>query len=102
MPDLELEKRKTCKIEQWTSYLNSHLPLLYGQAIKNIEKLQVRQKRAYNEGKWAKYGYKAGDLVVRKNLEKSGFPKERWSCPWVVMALNNKEGPSFEIFRYKY
>ncbi|KAG1135296.1 hypothetical protein G6F37_012881 [Rhizopus arrhizus] len=98
IPDIELKQRKPYETEQWAAYLNNRLTLLHGRVLKNIEKSQVRQKRIYNKGKRVKYCYKIGDLVARKNLEKSGLPKERWSGPWIVVAFNNKEGTSFKSF----
>ncbi|OBZ80935.1 Transposon Ty3-I Gag-Pol polyprotein, partial [Choanephora cucurbitarum] len=89
LPNLELEPVKSYETEAWSVYLKNRLPLLHGQVRKNIEVAQVRQKRAYNKGKRVKYDYKAGDLILRKNLNKLGFPKERWSGPWVVIEPNN-------------
>ncbi|OBZ67992.1 hypothetical protein A0J61_11904, partial [Choanephora cucurbitarum] len=97
MPNLELQEEKTYETEAWAAYLKNQIPLIHGRALKNIEKAQVKQKRAYNKGNRVKYDYNIGDLVARKNLEKSGFPKERWSGPWVVVAVNNEECTAFKI-----
>jgi len=67
--------------------------------VKNVETLGQLVHPLYNKGKQVTYDYKIGDLVARKNLEKSGFPKERWSGPWIVVAFNSKEGTSFKIVR---
>lgn len=32
-------------------------------------------------------------------MEKQGFPKERWSGPWVILSRNNPEGTSYKIYR---
>ncbi len=44
-----------------------------------------------------KYDYKAGDLVARKVLIKTGFPKERRSGPWVIIKASNPEEMAFHI-----
>ncbi|OBZ81002.1 Transposon Ty3-I Gag-Pol polyprotein, partial [Choanephora cucurbitarum] len=99
LPDLELESAKSYETETWVAYLKNRIPLLHGQVVKNIEQAQVRQKRSYNKGSRVKYDYKTGDLIARKNLEKSGFPKERWSNPWTIVGPNNSEGTSFKIVK---
>jgi transposase InsO family protein len=97
VPDDPTIPRRTYETEEWAAYLNNHLPLVHGQAMKNIEKAQTRQKRAYNKGKRVKYDYKIGDLIKRKNLAKSGFPKERWDGPWVITERISAEGNTFRI-----
>ncbi|KAG0818348.1 hypothetical protein G6F19_012708 [Rhizopus arrhizus] len=83
--------------EPWAVYLKNHIPLVHGKALENIKKAQLRQKRAYNKGSKVKYDYKAGDLIARKVLIKTGFPKERWSGPWVVIKASNPEETAFHI-----
>ena len=79
------------------AYLKNHLPLIHGKVLSNIEKAQVRQKRTYDKKKTVKYDYKAGDLVLRRNLAKQGFPKTRWDGPYVVVDKTNMEGTAFRI-----
>ncbi|KAI9332123.1 hypothetical protein BD770DRAFT_333403, partial [Pilaira anomala] len=78
-------------------YLNKHLPALHSDALSKISKAQECQKRFYDPAGTVKYTYKIGDLVKRKNLEKLTFPKKRWSGPWIVIAMNNKDGTSWVI-----
>ncbi|KAI7852913.1 hypothetical protein BDC45DRAFT_511796 [Circinella umbellata] len=88
---------KTYQTESWMHYLNAHIPIIHGQAIENIKKAQDRQKRYYDKTKNTKYDYKPGDLILRRNMEKGSFPKERWVGPYVIINKNNKEGTSFKI-----
>lgn len=88
---------KTYETETWINYLNAHLPLLQGQAIENIKKAQERQRKFYDKNSTVKHDYKVGDLVLRKNLVKTGFPKERWSGPWLIKARNSPDGTSWKI-----
>ncbi|OBZ80738.1 hypothetical protein A0J61_11213, partial [Choanephora cucurbitarum] len=85
--------------EPWAAYLKNHLPLIHGKPIANIEKAQVKQKRSYNKGKRTKHDYKAGDLIARRNLLKTGFPKEPWTGPWRILERNNEDGSSFKIVK---
>ena len=98
-PDLQVDNPKTYETEIWVNYLNEHIPLVHVTALQNIKKAQAHQKRFYDKGKRVKHNYQVGDLIARKNLEKTGFPKERWSGPWVVASMNNKESTSYKIYR---
>ncbi|KAG1530010.1 hypothetical protein G6F51_013971 [Rhizopus arrhizus] len=91
------EDKLLYETEPWAVYLKNHIPLVHGKALENIKKAQLRQKRAYNKGSKVKYDYKAGDLVARKVLIKTGFPKERWSGPWVIIKASNPEATAFHI-----
>lgn len=86
--------------KEWVAYLNNHLPIIHGTAINNIKKAQIKQKRAYNKGTGVKYDYQVDDLVARKNLVKSGFPKQRWLGPYKILGPNNKEGTSFKLLKF--
>ncbi|KAG0774893.1 hypothetical protein G6F62_012113 [Rhizopus arrhizus] len=91
------EDKLRYETESWAVYLKNHIPLVHGKALENIKKAQLRQKRAYNKGSKVKYDYKAGDLVARKVLIKTGFPKERRSGPWVIIKASNPEEMAFHI-----
>lgn len=88
---------KTYETETWITYLNTYLPLLHGKAIENIKRTQERQKKFYDKNSTVKYDYKPGDLILRRNLEKQPFPKERWSGPYKIIARNNPEGTSYKV-----
>ncbi|SAL97625.1 hypothetical protein [Absidia glauca] len=88
---------KTHESETWKAYLDHHLPMIHGKAIINIQKAQDRQKWYYDKTKAAKYHYKIGDLVARKNLDKMAFPKERWTGPWIIVRQTNSDGSAFLI-----
>lgn len=85
--------------EEWVAYLNNHLPIIHGTAINNIKKAQIKQKRAYSKGTGVKYDYQVDDLVTRKNLVKSGSPKQCWLGPYKILGHNNKEGTSFKLLK---
>jgi hypothetical protein len=93
---MEVES-KTYETETWISYLNEHLPLLQGKALDNIKLAQARQKKFYDKNSTVKNDYKIGDLILRKNLSKTGFPKQRWTGPWKIIAKNNSDGTSYKI-----
>lgn len=88
---------KTYETEQWVNYLNDHLPLIRGQAINNIKQAQERQQKFYDKRSTVKYNYKPGDLILRKNMMKIGFPKDRWLGPFKVIKRNNPEGTSYVL-----
>ncbi|KAG0930503.1 hypothetical protein G6F57_011821 [Rhizopus arrhizus] len=88
---------KTYETESWINYLNTYLPLVHGEAIENLKKAQERQKKFYDDRRTIKHDYKSGDLIVRRNLLKTSFPKERWTGPWMVLRKNNEDGTSYVI-----
>ncbi|KAG1046854.1 hypothetical protein G6F43_010677 [Rhizopus delemar] len=90
---------KTYETEPWVNYLNKYIPILHGKAITNIKRAQEAQKKFYDKGTTIKRDYKVGDLIARKNLEKSSFPKERWTGPWVITKTNNTDGTSWKIIK---
>ncbi|KAG2230472.1 hypothetical protein INT48_003020 [Thamnidium elegans] len=92
-----IKNPKTYDTESWLKYLNARISLIYGKALENIKKAQEHQKKFYYKKAKIKYDYQVGDLITRKNLEKSTFPKERWSGPWVIVKKNNAEGTAYTI-----
>ncbi|CEP11526.1 hypothetical protein [Parasitella parasitica] len=90
---------KTYETETWVNYLNKYIPLLHGKVLKNIKTAQGYQKTFYDKGKRVKYDYNIGDLILRKNLEKTTFPKELWSGPYIIISKNNQEGTSYKIIK---
>lgn len=90
---------KTYETEQWAAYLNKYIPLLHGKVVKNIEQAKGYQKKFYDKGRRVKYDYEIDDLVVRRNLEKSSFPKERWLGPYKIISKNNEDGTSWKIMK---
>lgn len=94
--ELEIDP-KTYETESWITYLNTHIPIIHGVALENIKKAQDRQRKFYDKGSTVKYDYKPGDLIMRKNLVKTGFPKERWLGPYKIISRNNTEGTSYKI-----
>lgn len=82
------------------AYLNEKIPVIHNKALDNIKKAQSYQKKFYDKKSKLKRDYKIGDLIARKNLDKiGGFPKERWSGPWVILSENNDDRTSFKIAR---
>ncbi|KAI9499439.1 hypothetical protein BDB00DRAFT_885667 [Zychaea mexicana] len=55
-------------------YLSTHIPILHGQAIESIQKVQARQKRFDDKTKNTKMTI-TGRLVMRRNMEKQTFPR---------------------------
>ncbi|KAG1268979.1 hypothetical protein G6F57_013298 [Rhizopus arrhizus] len=90
---------KTYETETWVNYLNKYIPLLHGKVLQNIKTAQGHQKTFYDKGKRVKYDYKIGDLILRKNLEKTSFPKELWIGPYIILSKNNSEGTSYKIVK---
>jgi hypothetical protein len=88
---------KTYETETWINYLNENIPLIQGAALENIKKAQDRQKKFYDKGSTVKYNYQKDDLVMTRNLLKTGFPKARWIGPWKIIKKNNEEGTSYKI-----
>jgi hypothetical protein len=96
---LIIQEYKTYETETWVNYLNRYIPLLHKKVLKNMKTAKEYQKTFYNKGRRTKYEYKDGDLILRKNLEKSSFPKELWIGPYVIVGKNNKEGTSWKIIK---
>ncbi|KAI9342676.1 hypothetical protein BD770DRAFT_329735 [Pilaira anomala] len=96
---LIIEQYKTYETETWVNYLNRYIPLLHKKVLKNITTAKEYQKTFYDKGRRVKYDYKDGDLVLRKNLEKTTFPKVLWNGPYVVVGKNNREGTSWKIIK---
>lgn len=97
LTDELIMESKTYETETWMAYLNEHLPLITGTALENIKKAQDRQKKFYDKHSTVKYDYKDGDLVLTRNLLKTGFPKARWIGPWKILGKNNQEGTSYKV-----
>lgn len=95
----DLNSARTYETEEWVAYLNNNLPLIQGTALENIRKSQVRQKRNYDKKKSIKFDYEVNDLVARKNLLKSGFPKTRWEGPFKILAPNNEDKTSWKLLK---
>ncbi|KAI8139646.1 hypothetical protein BJV82DRAFT_543917, partial [Fennellomyces sp. T-0311] len=49
LPNELCPESKTYETEPWMHYLNTHIPILHGQAIKNIREAQAHQKRHYDK-----------------------------------------------------
>lgn len=96
---LVIQEYKTYETETWINYLNRYIPLLHRKVLKNIKVAKGYQKTFYDKGRRVKYDYKDGDLVLRKNLEKTSFPKELWVGPYVVVGRNNQEGTSWKFIK---
>lgn len=43
---LQVDNPKTYETETWVNYLNEHMHLIHGTALKNIKKAQEHQKRS--------------------------------------------------------
>lgn len=91
LPSLEIENVKTYDGETCMNYLNTHVPIVHSVALDKIKKAQAAQKKFYDKKLRIKKDYQVGELVARKVLEKSSFPAERFSGPWVLVAPNNKK-----------
>lgn len=97
--NLVIHNPKTYETEEWAAYLNKYIPLLHGKVVKNIEKAKGYQKTFYDKGKRVKHNYEIGELVLRRNLEKGSFPKERWLGPYKILSKNNDDGTSWKIMK---
>lgn len=93
-----IPKFKTYEIETSISYLKKHFPLLHRKALKNTKASQGHQNVFYDKGRRVKYDYKVGNLIFRKNFEKTPFLKELWFGPYAIISKNN-EGTSWKIIR---
>ena len=60
MPDEMTIPTKTYETETWVQYLNSHLPILQGQALKNMKQAQARQKKYYDKNRAVEVKYHIG------------------------------------------
>ncbi|KAG1050277.1 hypothetical protein G6F43_007436 [Rhizopus delemar] len=96
---LIIPELKNYETVNWVNYLYRYIPLLHGKALKNIKASQGYQKTFYDKGRRVKYDHKVGVLVLRKNLEKTPFPKELWSGPYNIISKNNEEGTSWKIIK---
>ncbi|OBZ80980.1 hypothetical protein A0J61_10970 [Choanephora cucurbitarum] len=94
---LVIPEFKTYETETWVTYLNRYIPLLHGNVLQNFKTAQKHQKTFYDKGRRTKYDYNVGDKILRRNLEKTTFPKELWSGPYVIVDKNNAEGTSWKI-----
>ncbi|CEP10850.1 hypothetical protein, partial, partial [Parasitella parasitica] len=69
-------------------------------ALMNIKHAQEQQEKQYNKRTREIVTFKVGDLVMRKNHAKIGsFPKERWTGPWKILEVKNKEGSAYKLAR---
>lgn len=66
----------------------------------NLKRAQLRQKETYDRFRKPPQKYAPGAKVVRRVQEKIGFPKERWSGPWVIIRPSNPEETAYHIARY--
>ena len=102
MPTLKILKPKIYTTEAWMQYLNSHIQLLHQEALQNIARAQGYQKKAHDKrSSRSLHTYQEGDLVARKIVGLSGFPKQRWSGSWMVLKKINAEGTAFQIKKDK-
>ncbi|KAI9493438.1 hypothetical protein BDB00DRAFT_741815, partial [Zychaea mexicana] len=51
LPNELCPEAKTYETQSWIHYLNSHIPIIHGEALKNIKAAQARQKRFYDKTK---------------------------------------------------
>ena len=91
---------KATGIQEWSEFLNEKIPIIHSKALINIKKAQEQQAKQYNKKTKELEKLKVGDLVMRKNHAKLGsFPKVRWTGPWQIKEVNNKEGTSYKIVK---
>ncbi|CEP16034.1 hypothetical protein [Parasitella parasitica] len=101
-PAIKMTDRTRTEARQWGELLNKTVPMIHSKALENIHKAQERQRKNYDKPTSSQIIYKTGDLVARKNTAKmGGFPKERWTGPWIIMEATNSEETAFRIYNKK-
>ncbi|GAN11037.1 hypothetical protein MAM1_0455c10590 [Mucor ambiguus] len=101
IPAIQLDDTDKIPIRKWGTFLNRTVPMIHAKAIENIRKAQDSQRKQYDQGKRSQERYNPGDLVVRKNMKMGGFPKERWTGPWIIIQVTNKEETAYQIYNKK-
>jgi hypothetical protein len=92
-----LEEVKTYEARTWMDYLNKHLPVIHQEAISNIQKAQQRQKQQYDKRSGKPITFNKDELVLRKNNEKTSFPKLRWTGPWKIIKATNETKTAYLV-----
>ncbi|CEP10900.1 hypothetical protein [Parasitella parasitica] len=100
LPSIIPENPEASGVQEWSDFLNERIPIIHSKALMNIKHAQEQQEKQYNKRARGIITLKVGDLVMRKNHAKMGsFPKERWTGPWKILEVKNKEGAAYKLAR---
>ncbi|CEP07117.1 hypothetical protein [Parasitella parasitica] len=94
---VKIQENTRPNARNWGQFLNRTIPMIHSKALENIKKAQDSQAKYYDKKSSTVKSFNNGDLVLRRNRKTGGFPKERWSGPWIITGPTNYEHTAYNI-----
>jgi hypothetical protein len=92
---------KTTNGKAWARYLETHIPIVQGQALELLKKAQEKQKALYDRFRRKAPDFKPGDLIhKKKSSDQVSFAAARWTGPWKILRRTNGKDTAYELTRY--
>ncbi|KAG1394361.1 hypothetical protein G6F60_010905 [Rhizopus arrhizus] len=98
LADIDKLQVKNHNSQTWLAYINHYMQIIRNDIRANLQKSQERQQKYFNRGRKEKEEFKLDDVVYKIKIKENWkFPKAKYTGPWRIIKIKDKEKMSFEL-----